>query len=381
MLYHDLLGHRVSALGMGCMRLPNGGQPGQVDREAAIALIRRAYESGVNYFDTAYVYCGGESEKIVGEALSIYPRESYFIATKFPGLHVPEGGWTREKVRATFEEQLARLGTYIDFYMLHGVMESDYEIYTDPAIDLPGEFLARKQNGEIRHFGFSTHARTDTLKKFFQWQDCFEFAQMQLNYLDWTLQDAQGVYQLLREHSLPIIAMEPCRGGKLAQLAPEVEAAMRAARPEDSIASWAFRWVKALPGVAVTLSGMNTREQLEDNLKTFADDEALGEADVALLREKAVPALAEMVPCTGCRYCCAECPQQLNIPRLLSIYNEMKFDNRSFMLGALKEADLPGNCLECGACRQVCPQNIAIPELLKDLDQRIAEAQKNRARR
>lgn len=375
MIYKQTLGHKISMLGMGAMRLPpvNPDEPrGAIDRENAIKLIRDAYESGVNYFDTAYVYGGGESERILGEALSIYPRDTYYVATKFPGLHPPVGGWTKEKVAATFAEQLEKLGMdYIDFYLLHGIMESDYDIYTDPSLELPEYFVEMKKQGKIRHFGFSSHSTPPTLKKILDWKDCFEFVQIQLNYLDWTLQHAKEQYEMIAERGLAMIIMEPCRGGKLAHLSDGLESEMRAMRPNDSIAAWAFRYLKTLPNVNIVLSGMTYPDQLADNLKTFSDDEALTDEQVKFLYDKVVPSLAEMVPCTACRYCCEGCPKHLDIPVLISIYNEIKMDGRSFRVGGLKPEELPSNCVGCGKCMKVCPQAINIPEIMKDMAARI----------
>lgn len=378
MIYREFLGHQVSLLGFGAMRLPalDPADPrGGIDKEAAIALIRQAYESGVNYFDTAYVYGGGESEKILGEALSIYPRDTYFVATKFPGLHPPAGGWTMEKVQETFEEQLQKLGMeYVDFYLLHGIMESDAHLYMDPEVPLADYFYGQKQAGRIKHFGFSSHAKVDLLEKVLQWKDYFEFCQIQLNYLDWKLQDAEKQYELLQKYNMPVIVMEPVRGGRLANLDEYCTALLKAARPEDSIASWALRFAGALPQVKVVLSGMSATDQLVDNLKTFEGGELLTEEEKTILLDQVVPSMVDMVPCTGCRYCTHECPQGLNIPALISLYNEMNFGAWSFYLGSLKEADMPSNCIGCGACMSVCPQGIDIPDVMQKLAKKIEEA-------
>lgn len=376
MIYNDFCGEKVSALGFGAMRLPpvNPDEPrGEINREAAISLIRSAYERGINYFDTAYVYGGGESEKILREALCIYPRDSYYIATKFPGLHPPKEGWNMENVKATFEEQLQKLGTdYVDFYLLHGIMESDIHLYTDPEVPLADYFYQQRQAGRIRHFGFSSHGKPETLKKVVDWKDYFEFCQIQLNYLDWTLQAAKEQYQLLAQRGLPVIVMEPVRSGKLAKLDSRLEAQMKEHRPEDSIAGWAFRFLKGLPNVKVVLSGMTYSDQLEDNLKTFGDEEILTEGQQRFLFESVVPTLLDAVPCTACRYCCEGCPKGLDIPTLISVYNEMNFSGHSFRLGGLKEEELPQNCIGCGKCEKVCPQAISIPQVLKKMEEKIA---------
>lgn len=261
MIYRDFCGHSVSLLGFGAMRLP-AVDPSDfrspIDHDAAIALIRRAYESGINYFDTAYVYGGGESERILGEALSIYPRESYYVATKFPGLHPPEGGWTMEKVQATFQEQLDKLGMdYVDFYLLHGIMESDFAIYSDSTVPMADYFHDLKQSGKIRHFGFSSHCKPDLLEQVLSWKDYFEFVQIQLNYLDWNMQNARAQYEIITKHGLPVIVMEPVRGGRLAQLSEDCTAILKNAQPDWSSASWALRFAGAQENVRVVLSGMS----------------------------------------------------------------------------------------------------------------------------
>lgn len=376
MTYNDFCGEKVSRLGFGAMRLPpvNPDEPrGAINKEAAIALIRSAYEQGVNYFDTAYVYGEGESEKILGEALSIYPRDSYYIATKFPGLHPPKEGWNMDNVKATFEEQLEKLGVdYVDFYLLHGIMESDIHLYTDPNVPLADYFYEQKQAGRIRHFGFSSHGKPETLKKVLDWKDYFEFCQIQLNYLDWTLQDAKTQYDIIAQRGLPVIVMEPVRGGRLVSLGGELEARMKEMRPDDSIAAWSFRFLKGLSNVKVVLSGMTYPDQLADNLKTFGDEETLTETQQQFLFDSVVPTLLDAVPCTACRYCCEGCPKGLDIPTLISIYNEMNFGGWCFRLNGLKEDELPKNCVGCGKCRKVCPQGIDIPDVLKKLTEKIA---------
>lgn len=372
MIYNDFCGEKVSRLGFGAMRLPpvNPDEPrGAIDRERAIKLIREAYNNGVNYFDTAYVYGGGESEKIVGEALSVYPRDSYYIATKFPGLHPPKEGWNMENVKATFEEQLNKLGTdYVDFYLLHGIMEMDEHLYTDEIADY---FYEQKKAGKIRHFGFSSHGKPELLKKLVEWKSYFEFVQIQLNYLDWTLQNAKEQYDILCEANLPVIVMEPVRGGKLASLKPELEAEMKEMRPYDSIAAWAFRFLCGLDNVKVVLSGMTYENQLEDNLNTFGKDIPLTEKEQNFIFESVVPSLLNSVPCTACRYCCEGCPMKLEIPVLISIYNEMNYAGSSFRARGLKENEMPSKCISCGKCMKVCPQGINIPDVLHMLAEKL----------
>lgn len=386
MLYKSFNNLKLSQLGMGNMRLPTIGEHGPIDEEKAQLIIDKAYESGINYFDTAYRYHGGESETFIGKALKKYPRESWYLASKMPGhmMNYKDGklgfqgylqGESFDSISQIFEEQLQKCGVeYFDFYMLHNVCETAYDFYTNEELGVVDYLLAQKKAGRIRHLGISAHARVETLQKFLDKYDCFEFAQIQLNYLDWVLQDAKGKYELLTSQNIPVWVMEPCRGGSLAKLDKKTEASFKALRPDDSIASWAFRFIKDLPNVQVVLSGMTELSQLEDNLKTFSGPAPMTNEEKALIK-KAVEKLVDLVPCTACRYCCEACPQGLDIPKLISIYNEISFDNSpllNFVLNAMAPEELPSNCLSCGDCSKLCPQNIDIPDIMSKLDEVIS---------
>ncbi len=368
----------LSTLGMGNMRLPTVGEHGPIDEYRAQELIEYAYENGVNYFDTAYRYHNGESEPLVGKVLSQFPRDTWHFATKMPGhmMQYRDGklsflgylsGSPVSSIAEIFEDQLVRCRVdYFDFYLLHNICETAYAFYTDEELGVVDYLLAQKKAGRIRHLGFSAHARTETIEKFLHFRDCFEFAQIQLNYLDWTLQEAGKKYALLTSRGIPVMAMEPCRGGRLASLGTAVDARFKQARPNDSVASWAFRFLQSLPNVQVVLSGMSTMEQLKENIALFSRHDPVTEQEQELL-ERAVASIAEMVPCTACRYCCEGCPQGLDIPKLLSMYNELRFDNPfllRFTLDAMTGAELPSACIACGACERLCPQGIAVPDIL-----------------
>jgi predicted aldo/keto reductase-like oxidoreductase len=255
---------------MGNMRLPTVGERGPIDEEKAREIIEYAYEHGVNYFDTAYGYHGGESERFVGKVLNQYPRESWHLATKMPGhmMRYRNGrlefagyltGLAVASPADIFEEQLEKCGVdYFDFYLLHNLCETAYDFYTDEDLGVVEYLLAQKEAGRIRHLGFSAHARAETIDRFLNWKECFEFVQIQLNYLDWTLQDAKRKYEVITNHGIPVITMESCRGGRLASLNEKADAMLKRARPNDSIASWAFRFIQSLPNVQVVLSGMTT---------------------------------------------------------------------------------------------------------------------------
>lgn len=385
MLYKVFQGLQLSRLGMGNMRLPTVGERGPINERKAREIIEYAYGHGVNYFDTAYMYHGGESERFIGRALGQYPRDTWLLATKMPGHMMSYSNGRLEFMgymagsavtspADIFGEQLEKCGVdYFDFYLLHNLCETAYGFYTDGDLRVVEYLLQQKKAGRIRHLGFSAHGRADTIERFLNWKDCFEFVQIQLNYLDWTLQDAGRKYEVITSHGIPVFVMEPCRGGKLASLNGQANAMLKSARPNDSIASWAFRFLQSLPNVQVVLSGMTTMEQLRENIETFSQFDSMTDAERELLG-RAVAAMADTVPCTACRYCCDGCPQGLDIPKLISMYNEMSFDNPftlKFTMDAMKESELPSACVACGACAKLCPQGIAIPEVMERFDKAI----------
>jgi predicted aldo/keto reductase-like oxidoreductase len=392
MIYKPFQDLNISHLGMGNMRLPTvgGERRGPIDEEKAREIIEYAYEHGVNYFDTAYRYHGGESERFVGKVLNQYPRESWHLATKMPGhmMRFSNGrleflgyltGLTIASPADIFEEQLEKCGVdYFDFYLLHNLCETAYDFYTDEELGVVEYLLAQKEAGRIHHLGFSAHARAETIDKFLNWEDCFEFVQIQLNYLDWTLQDAERKYEVITNHGIPVIVMEPCRGGRLASLNEQADAMLKKARSNDSIASWAFRFLQSLPNVQVVLSGMTTMEQVVENVKLFSEPDPTTEEEKALLQQ-VVDTMVDLVPCTACRYCCDVCPQGLDIPKLISMYNEAGFENPfilHFTLDAMKEAELPSACLACGDCKELCPQDIDIPDIMERFAETIANMPK-----
>jgi len=381
-------GLTLSRLGMGAMRLPTVSERGPIDEGKARELIEAAYEHGINYFDTGYRYHGGASEPFLGQVLSQFPRETWHLATKLPGhqMAYKDGklefvgylaGEEARSPRAIFEDQLSRCGVdYFDFYLLHNVSESSYGLYTDADLAVVDMLQEERNRGRIRHLGFSSHARPETLERFLDhFPGVFEFVQLQLNYLDWVVQNARLKYEILTARGIPVWVMEPVRGGRLAAPGAEAEALLKAARPDASIASWAFRWLQSLANVGVILSGMTTMEQLLDNLATFSAPTPWTEADQALL-DRVVASMAETVPCTACRYCTEGCPQELDIPRLIALYNEMAFEPRRDLLSvieALDPEDLPDQCIACGACAAACPQGIDIPDVMAKLAERIAQ--------
>ena len=372
MIYNDFKGKKLSQLGFGAMRLPVKAN-GAIDEEQTGEMIDLAIDWGINYFDTAYPYHGGRSERVIVSLLSEFPRDSYYLADKFPGHQIYED----YDPAAFFEEQLKKCCVdYFDFYLLHNVCELSMHVYEDKRWKIMDYLLEQQRQGRIRHLGFSSHARPDTLRYFLdKYGDKLEFCQIQLNYLDWTLQDAKQKCDILKEYEMPLWVMEPVRGGKLAKLPQETEAKMKALRPEESVAAWAFRWLQGLPQVKMILSGMSSLEQLQDNLETFRTSRPLNEEEKRVIQE-AVTKLQDSVPCTACRYCCDGCPAGLNIPQLLHLYNEARVEMVvavTMAVDALPEDKRPSACVNCGACAKSCPQQIDVPGAMRDFAERLGK--------
>lgn len=375
MVFRQFQDKRLSALGLGAMRLPVvGGDYAAVDEAAVSEIVDYAMEHGVNYYDTAYGYHDGRSEAVMGKALSRYPRDRYFLADKFPGYDLSN----MDKVEAIFEEQLKRCGVeYFDFYLFHNVCEVNIDAYLDEKYGIYAYLMKQKQNGRIRHLGFSAHGGRGVIRRFLDaYGDVMEFGQLQLNYLDWSFQDAKAKMELLNERGIPVWVMEPLRGGRLASLSPEDTARLKALRPEESVPAWAFRFLQTLPGVTMVLSGMSNREQLRDNIRTFETDRPLNGRELAELLDIAGGMTKRnTLPCTGCRYCTSHCPQGLDIPALLALYNEHSFTGGGFLapmaLSALPEDKQPSACLGCRSCEAVCPQQIRISEAMTDFSEKL----------
>ena len=373
MMTNDFQGKSLSRLGFGTMRLPTNAD-GSIDEVQVAEMTAYAIAHGVNYFDTAYPYHGGESERVIGRVLSKYPRDSYHLATKYPGHQIISTGYNPAEI---FEEQLKKCGVeYFDFYLLHNVYEKSMEVYLDPQWGIVDYFKEQKRLGRIKHLGFSCHAETKGLKEFLDaCGEDMEFCQIQLNWLDWTLQDAKGKYDLLTERNIPVWVMEPVRGGRLASLSDAEEDKLKALRPDDSIASWGFRFLQALPNVKMVLSGMSNMEQMVDNVKTFSEDKPLSVGESKLLLDIA-EGMKDSVPCTACRYCCDGCPAGLDIPGLISTYNEIRFSpavNVAMRIEFMPEDKKPTACIGCGQCTQMCPQNIDVPGALKDFAEKLSK--------
>lgn len=376
MIYRDFQGLKLSALGFGTMRLPTiGGVYSKIDEKAAAEMFDYAIQHGVNYFDTAWGYHDGESENTDGKILSKYPRESFYLASKFPGYDLSNFG----RVEEIFEKQLKKCRVdYFDFYLFHNVCEMNIDAYlNEEKYGTYSYLMEQKKNGRIRHLGFSAHGSLAVIERFLEkYGKDMEFCQLQINYLDWEFQNAKGKVELLKKYNIPVWVMEPVRGGKLASLAAEDEKKLKAFRPNDSIASWAFRFLLALPEVKVILSGMSDMKQVKDNIKTFEEEKPLNAEESAVLDTIAREMLAKTsLPCTACRYCTSHCPKHLDIPELIKLYNEHRFTGGGFIapmvVSALAEEKRPSACVGCRSCEKVCPQQIKISEMMKDFTARL----------
>ncbi|MDR2835896.1 MAG: aldo/keto reductase [Bacteroidales bacterium] len=371
MEYRKYKEEKISLLGFGCMRLPLIENTNKINEILAKEMFDYAINHGINYFDTAYMYHEHQSEEFVGKALSKYPRNSFNLATKMPVIFVE----SEKDVERIFNEQLKKCKVeYFDYYLLHNInLEhlgkiEKYKIYQ--------QIKQKQKEGKIRHLGFSFHDNIEVLKetiKRYEW----EFAQIQLNYFDWEQQKAKEQYEILTEKEIPVIIMEPVRGGSLAKLPQEAELILKTVSPDKSIASWAIRFAASLPNVITVLSGMSNFEQVEDNIETISNFKPLTENERKILL-KALEAYrkAATIPCTACRYC-MDCPSGVDIPKNLSIYNSYlvrKSENNpmsKFLFEMecriLKKEELYSNCIKCNLCLNKCPQHINIPQWLNKI--------------
>lgn len=356
----------VSLLGLGCMRLPLiEGSTTEIDYEKAQEIVDYAYNHGINYFDTAYPYHGGQSEKFIGQALKKYPRESFNLVSKLPVWLIKE----EADLEKYFNEQLTNCQTeYFDFYLCHAIDASRFQTIKD--FNIFDFLMKKKEEGKIRHVGFSFHDKPEVLAEIadaYPW----DFAQIQLNYLDWEQYKSKEQYEVLAERDIPCIIMEPVRGGTLANPCEESNEIFKAARPDMSVASWAIRYAATFPNVLTVLSGMSNMEQIKDNVATMTNFEPLTEED-----QKVVQAALEAykknntIPCTGCRYC-MDCPAGVDIPEVFKIHNDFAVSKFKSVFksdyNSLPDSAKSHNCISCGACVTQCPQGINIPEKMSEI--------------
>ena len=360
---------KTSLLGFGCMRFPLNGD-GSINEEETFAMLDKAYQAGVNYFDTAYPYHGGASEPVVGRALARYPRESFYLATKLPIWEVK----TIDDVKTIFTKQLERLHMeYVDFYLMHALNKERWETIKKLGIlDYCEELRAA---GKIRYLGFSFHDDYEVFEEIitsYKW----DFCQIQLNYMDKDTQATTKGVELAESLGVPMVIMEPVKGGSLANLPDDINAMFKEARPDHSIASWALRYVGSFSNVKVILSGMSDMNQVEDNLKTFVNFEPLS-AKEQMVVENVAKTLHSRVQngCTACKYC-MPCPAGVNIPGSFGVWNEYHVygnvkDTVYSWTKEISDEAKPKNCIKCGKCEKVCPQKIHIREDLERLQKEL----------
>ncbi len=359
----------ISKLGFGLMRLPKKEENSEIiDREEAFKLIDLAMKSGVNYYDTAYFYHGGDSEQFVKEVLSRYPRNTFNLATKLPSGLIKDKEKNTEEI---FKGQLEKCGVdYFDFYLLHAVNRDNMQVFED---DNSYEYLSeQKKLGKIKHLGFSYHGDLEFFLKLidkYKW----DFVQLQINYYDWENQNAKAYYEALAERNIPCIVMEPVRGGSLHTLNDEAKKVFEELG-DASAASYALRYVAQLPNVMVTLSGMSTYEQVADNIKTFEEckpltdieQEAIDKANILFRKNFAIP-------CTDCKYCVETCPAGINIPACFKAYNEYNktrnTEDFTKHYSLINDEQKATHCLDCKACIEKCPQQIDIPRQLRKVSE------------
>lgn len=377
MVYKDFQGLRLSALGLGAMRLPaSGDNQSEINVAETEKMVAYAMEHGINYYDTAWGYHDGHSETVIGQVLRSYPRDNYYLATKFPGYDLSN----MDKVEEIFEKQLEKCGVdYFDFYLFHNVCEMNIDAYLDPKYGIFDYLIRQKENGRIRHLGFSAHASCEVMQRFLDAYGAhMEFGQLQLNWIDWTFQNAKEKAALLAKYQIPVWVMEPLRGGKLASVSEDAAQKLRALRPDEDLPAWAFRFLQGIEGVTMILSGMSTMEQLQNNIRTFETERKLNKTEWDTLLGIAEEMIQKILPCTACRYCTAHCPKGLDIPKLLELYNEHCFTGGGFItpmaLMAMPQEKHPSACIGCRSCEAVCPQQIKISEAMADFHKKLKAA-------
>ncbi len=359
--YRNICGAPASLLGYGCMRFPT--KDGKIDEPRAEALLRRAYEAGVTYFDTAYPYHDGESEPFLGRVMSQFPRETFLLATKFP-CWKPE---SLDEAKAIFEEQMEHMANgYVDFFLVHALSAERWAKVKE--LNLLSYFAEQKRLGRIRKLGFSFHAPYEVFEeiiKAYPW----DFCQIQFNYMDTEHQAGLKGLALAESLGVDVVVMEPVKGGTLAKLPPAAMEPLKAAAPGKTAASWALRYVAGFPAVKVILSGMSDEAQLEDNLATFSPYVPFAKEEAAAL-EQAVSVLKSRMGngCTGCRYC-LPCASGVMIPRVFLTYNNFRryenADEARADYARVPPLGRAASCIRCGKCEQMCPQGIPIREELK----------------
>ena len=365
----------IPLIALGCMRLPMSN--GKIDMAELDKMVAYAMEHGANYFDTAYMYVEGKSENAIGEILKQYPRDSFFLTDKNPSYLVNSPA----DVHRIFKEQLKKCQVeYFDNYMVHNINKNTISNYRDN--DMYGELLKLKKDGLIKHLGFSFHGDPKMLKEVIS-EHKWDFCQLQLNYLDWEVVNGDQLYEIAEEANVPVIVMEPLRGGALCNIPAKAAEKLKAECPEDTQASFGLRWVANKPLVFTILSGMSNLQQVKENIDTFVNYRPFTEKE-----EKTAHEIAQIIQsqgainCTACKYCMEVCPRGINIPAIFGLYNLYKASaqpNAEFMFvtnyNALKEEERADKCIHCGLCNKNCPQGLDIPKLLADVLAKVKEVE------
>ncbi len=374
MYYNKFKDLQLSALGLGCMRLPTTGKYANIDVEATKQMVAYAMANGINYYDTAWGYHDSNSEPVIGEILSAYPRESFYLASKFPGYSTEN----LAKVEEIFNKQLQRCRVdYFDFYLLHSVNDRNVDGYLDERYGVYDYLVAQKRAGRIRHLGFSCHGGLNTIKRVLDaYGEEIEFCMLQINWLDWELQNAKAKVELVASYGIPVWVMEPVRGGSLATIRDDYKARLDAVKPNTSAVEWAFRFVQSLPQVVMTLSGMSNFDQLKQNIDTYKQRQPLNSEQMTTILDISAEIVQnDIIHCTSCRYCTAHCPLELDIPWFIKLFNEHKYTGGGFIthpeFDKMPANKLPFACLSCQACEAVCPQDLKISQIMAAVAQRM----------
>ncbi len=355
----------VPLLGFGCMRLPMRGE--EVDMNELEKMVEYAMQHGANYFDTAYMYVDGKSEIAMGKVLSNYKREDIILADKSPAMYMK----SKDDVKRIFEEQLKKCKTdYFDFYMVHNINKNTIDNYRN--FEMFNQLNEFKKQGLVKYVGFSFHGTPEMLREVAP-EHPWDFAQLQINYLDWDVVKAHEQYDIVQAQKIPVTVMEPLRGGGLVNLSEKAAAKLKELYPDTTPAAFGLRWAASRSNVITVLSGMSNLKQMQENIQTFIDYKDMTEAEIKAADEiaKIIQSQGE-INCTACKYCTEVCPRGINIPAAFALYNQYKVTNNkgifSMYYSTLGESEKPDKCIKCGLCNKNCPQSLDIPNLLAKVE-------------
>ncbi len=363
----------VPLLGFGCMRLPMRGE--EVDMNELEKMVEYAMQHGANYFDTAYMYVDGKSELAMGKVLSNYKREDIILADKSPAMYMK----SKDDVKRIFEEQLKKCKTdYFDFYMVHNINKNTIDNYRN--FEMFNQLNEFKKQGLVKYVGFSFHGTPEMLREVAP-EHPWDFAQLQINYLDWDVVKAHEQYDIVQAQKIPVTVMEPLRGGGLVNLSEKAAAKLKELYPDTTPAAFGLRWAASRSNVITVLSGMSNLKQMQENIQTFIDYKDMTEAEIKAADEiaKIIQSQGE-INCTACKYCTEVCPRGINIPAAFALYNQYKVTKNkmifSMYYSTLGESEKPDKCIKCGLCNKNCPQSLDIPNLLSKVESAYKEVTK-----